>query len=141
MVEESVPLEDESEATNGSSGSDQSSVSSGRPHHHRHQYQRPLTPPHFQQRNQDPPSYSQRPNNRELPLPPPPPRRAPSPTSTASFLNACQSYYQIEAVGRLVALQFLVEHQLVYLPKLDQFFLGNRMYKIPTRSHGMNGIS
>ncbi|KAK3813439.1 MAG: hypothetical protein J3Q66DRAFT_47078 [Benniella sp.] len=141
MVKESVPLEDESEATNGSSGSDQSSVSSGRPHHHRHQHQRPLIPPHFQQRDQDPPSYGQSHNNRQLPLPPPPPRRAPSPTSTASFLNACQSYYQIEAVGRLVALQFLVEHQLVYLPKLDQFFLGNRMYKIPTRNHGMSGIS
>ncbi|KAI1317251.1 hypothetical protein EDD11_008737 [Mortierella claussenii] len=40
----------------------------------------------------------------------------------------------IDAVDRLVALQFLIEHQLIYLPKLDQFFLGNRMYKIPTRT-------
>ncbi|GJJ69190.1 hypothetical protein EMPS_01536 [Entomortierella parvispora] len=49
------------------------------------------------------------------------------------FAGANHGYSPIVSVGRLVALQFLVEHQLVYLPKLDRFFLGNRLYKIPTR--------
>jgi hypothetical protein len=39
----------------------------------------------------------------------------------------------IEGIERLVALQFLVEHQLVYLPKLDRFLVGNCVYTIPTR--------
>lgn len=136
-VKESVPLEDESEATNGTSGSDQGSLGSG---HHRHSHQRPLLPAHFQQRKQAPSNHpGQRRGYGRLLTPPPPPRKAPTPISTIDFLNACPSYYQIEAVGRLVALQFLIEHQLVYLPKLDQFFLGNRMYKIPTRTRGDNG--
>ncbi|KAG0365149.1 hypothetical protein BGX24_004254, partial [Mortierella sp. AD032] len=70
--------------------------------------------------------------NRTL-LPPPPPLAFTSSAATSSTMGSYPSGYQIEGIERLVALQFLVEHQLVYLPKLDRFLMGNRMYTIPTR--------
>lgn len=70
-------------------------------------------------------------------LPPPPPLAFTSPAAISSAMGGGASYAsgscQIEGIERLVALQFLVEHQLVYLPKLDRFLMGNRMYTIPTR--------
>ncbi|KAK3848316.1 MAG: hypothetical protein J3R72DRAFT_500089 [Linnemannia gamsii] len=66
-------------------------------------------------------------------LPPPPPLAFTSSAATSSTMGSYPSGYQIEGIERLVALQFLVEHQLVYLPKLDRFLMGNRMYTIPTR--------
>ncbi|KAF8939446.1 hypothetical protein BGZ58_009722 [Dissophora ornata] len=116
--EERASMEDAFEAVNDASSSDQSS--------HR------LRPPHFSHgynyHGHGGPRHS-------LPSPPPPPIVSPSQKTTSSlFLNAYPAYYQIEAVGRLVALQYLVEHQLVYLPKLDRLFLGNSIYKIPTRN-------
>lgn len=70
-------------------------------------------------------------------LPPPPPLTFTSPATISSTMGGGASYAsgscQIEGIERLVALQFLVEHQLVYLPKLDRFLMGNRMYTIPTR--------
>ncbi|KAG0352269.1 hypothetical protein BG005_008276 [Podila minutissima] len=41
------------------------------------------------------------------------------------------SSYQISSVGRLVGLQYLVEHQLTTLPRLEKFSLGNHEYRIP----------
>ncbi|KAF9276461.1 hypothetical protein BGZ88_001738 [Linnemannia elongata] len=70
-------------------------------------------------------------------LPPPPPLTFTSPAKTSSSMGGGASYAsgscQIEGIERLVALQFLVEHQLVYLPKLDRFLMGSRTYTIPTR--------
>ncbi|KAG0202773.1 hypothetical protein BGX33_009476 [Mortierella sp. NVP41] len=66
-------------------------------------------------------------------LPPPPPLAYASPAAISSTMESYPSGYQIEGIERLVALQFLVEHQLVYLPKLDRFLMGNHMYTIPTR--------
>ncbi|KAG9061163.1 hypothetical protein KI688_007501 [Linnemannia hyalina] len=70
-------------------------------------------------------------------LPPPPPLAFTSPAPVSSTMGGRASYApgfcQIEGIERLMALQFLVEHQLVYLPKLDRFLMGNRMYTIPTR--------
>ncbi|KAF9543813.1 hypothetical protein EC957_000427 [Mortierella hygrophila] len=70
-------------------------------------------------------------------LPPPPPLAFTSPATVWSTMGGGASYApgfcQIEGIERLMALQFLVEHQLVYLPKLNRFLMGNRMYTIPTR--------
>ncbi|KAF9145215.1 hypothetical protein BGX30_009961 [Mortierella sp. GBA39] len=70
-------------------------------------------------------------------LPPPPPLAFTSPATVSPTMGGGASYApgfcQIEGIERLMALQFLVEHQLVYLPKLDRFLMGNRMYTIPTR--------
>ncbi|KAG0277860.1 hypothetical protein BGZ95_005204 [Linnemannia exigua] len=66
-------------------------------------------------------------------LPPPPPLAFTSSAATSYTMGSYPTGYQIEGIERLVALQFLVEHQLVYLPKLDRFLMGNRMYAIPTR--------
>ncbi|KAG0323932.1 hypothetical protein BG000_002413, partial [Podila horticola] len=41
------------------------------------------------------------------------------------------SSYQISSVGRLVGLQYLVEHQLATMPRLGKFSLGNHEYRIP----------
>ncbi|KAI1314773.1 hypothetical protein EDD11_001701 [Mortierella claussenii] len=48
-----------------------------------------------------------------------------------SFLSTCSSLYQVESVGKLTALQFLVEHQLATMPCLDHFFLGSKMFRLP----------
>ncbi|KAF8947821.1 hypothetical protein BGZ47_007745 [Haplosporangium gracile] len=70
-------------------------------------------------------------------LPPPPPLAFTSPATISSTTGGGASYASgtchIEGIERLVALQFLVEHQLVYLPKLDRLLMGNRVYTIPTR--------
>ncbi|KAI7821870.1 hypothetical protein BC939DRAFT_454735 [Gamsiella multidivaricata] len=49
-----------------------------------------------------------------------------------SFLSSCGNH-QIQAVERLMALQFLVEHQLAAMPSLDHFFLGSKMFRLPPR--------
>ncbi|KAG0314064.1 hypothetical protein BGZ97_009669 [Linnemannia gamsii] len=72
--------------------------------------------------------------------PPPPPLAFTSPATISLTMGGGgggASYTSkpchIEGIERLVALQFLVEHQLVYLPKLDRFLVGNCVYTIPTR--------
>ncbi|KAF9083721.1 hypothetical protein BGX23_011180, partial [Mortierella sp. AD031] len=52
--------------------------------------------------------------------------------AVSAFLSTC-SDYQVYAVGRLMALQFLVEHQLATMPSLDCFFLGDKLFRIPRR--------
>ena len=57
------------------------------------------------------------------------------------------SSYQISSVGRLVGLQYLVEHQLTTLPRLEKFSLGNHEYRIsppsssPSSSHGVRSTN
>ncbi|KAF8980660.1 hypothetical protein BGZ46_003897 [Entomortierella lignicola] len=135
-------------AASWTSSSDQSSFESGkglrgsnRRHHHRHQNQHPYQH-HLHRRtihNQNC-TYNHASDlvqtRQPMPSPPPPPMPQDESLSMAAipspYSTRLPSYYQIGAVGRLVALQFLIEHQLVYLPKLDQLFLGNRMYTIPS---------
>lgn len=51
------------------------------------------------------------------------------------------SSYQISSVGRLVGLQYLVEHQLTTLPRLEKFSLGNHEYRIsPPSSSSSYGV-
>ncbi|KAF9313300.1 hypothetical protein BG003_005419 [Podila horticola] len=45
--------------------------------------------------------------------------------------ECCRAKYPVQAVGRLVALQYLVERQLTKLASLDQFSLGQTMYQMP----------
>ncbi|KAF9117950.1 hypothetical protein BGW39_001634, partial [Mortierella sp. 14UC] len=52
--------------------------------------------------------------------------------AVSAFLSSC-SNYQVDAVGRLMALQFLVEHQLAIMPRLECFYLGEKMFRIPSR--------
>ncbi|KAF9913709.1 hypothetical protein BX616_009710 [Lobosporangium transversale] len=51
-----------------------------------------------------------------------------------AFLSTCANYYQVETTGILMALQFLVEHQLSIMPSLDHFFLGSKMFRLPRRN-------
>ncbi|KAF9354739.1 hypothetical protein BGX26_007416 [Mortierella sp. AD094] len=59
--------------------------------------------------------------------------------SSDPFISAASPYlssrpgYQIGAVDRLMAFQFLVEHQLSTMPNLDHFFLGGKMFRLPRR--------
>ncbi|KAI8350842.1 hypothetical protein B0O80DRAFT_127841 [Mortierella sp. GBAus27b] len=53
-------------------------------------------------------------------------------SAVGSFLSSFDNC-QIQAAGRLMALQYLVEHQLTTMPNLDRFFLGSKMFKIPSR--------
>ncbi|KAI7828159.1 hypothetical protein BC939DRAFT_474887 [Gamsiella multidivaricata] len=119
-------------ANNTSSGSDQSSASSWYQRH----YLRSVPLPHSQGQTLGQ-GYEHRQGQggrHRLPLPPPPPPPPPPansamPMSASSSLaspGGCADYCQFKSVGRLIALQFLVEHHLIYLPKLDRFFLGNR---------------
>jgi hypothetical protein len=39
-------------------------------------------------------------------------------------------------VGKLMALQFFVEHQLATMPRLECFWLGEKMFRIPSRRQG-----
>ncbi|KAG0060080.1 hypothetical protein BGZ90_004174 [Linnemannia elongata] len=39
----------------------------------------------------------------------------------------------LDVVGKLMALQFLVEHQLATIPRLECFWLGGKMFRIPNR--------
>ncbi|KAF9112623.1 hypothetical protein BGX27_003081 [Mortierella sp. AM989] len=149
IVKEQPRVKDASDSitASGTSSSDQSSVASGHlrgPHqHHHHRHRRQHQHPYQQHQrgrsgqNQNHNSHNHCDTHRSLPSPPPPPLPQVESASMAGtqspYTNTCPSYYQIGAVGRLVALQFLVEHQLVYLPKLDQLYLGNRMYNIPTK--------
>ncbi|KAF9933016.1 hypothetical protein BGZ67_004501 [Mortierella alpina] len=80
-----------------------------------------------------PPGLSQ-----HLPVPFPSPPMVSSASSsayheTSSTLSSC-SNHQIGAVGRLMALQCLVQHQLATMPNLNHFFLSGKMFKIPRRT-------
>ncbi|OAQ25249.1 hypothetical protein K457DRAFT_141340 [Linnemannia elongata AG-77] len=52
--------------------------------------------------------------------------------AVSNFLSSC-SNYQVDVVGKLMALQFLVEHQLATIPRLECFWLGGKMFRIPNR--------
>ncbi|KAK3826396.1 MAG: hypothetical protein J3R72DRAFT_457947 [Linnemannia gamsii] len=56
--------------------------------------------------------------------------------AVSAFLSSC-SNYQVDAVGRLMALQFLVEHQLVRVPRLECFYLGEKVFRVPLREEGV----
>ncbi|KAF9436218.1 hypothetical protein BGZ76_004543 [Entomortierella beljakovae] len=141
-------LDDGYDAIIGScvSSGEHSSVGNGRRlrglhQHHQHRHQRNQHPyqshHHNHHRDNSENSYEHNHSRRLLPSPPTPPEFlndiAPKSGVGSSFANACPSYYQVGAVGRLVALQFLVEHQLIYLPKLDRLIIGDRLYKLPTK--------
>ncbi|KAF9112468.1 hypothetical protein BGX27_003355 [Mortierella sp. AM989] len=84
-------------------------------------------------------------NSAKIPSPPATPQSRPScnipagqhDTSTRPSSAATSTYfssyprYQIRAVDRLMALQFLVEHQLSTMPSLDHFFIGSKMFRLP----------
>ncbi|KAF9147815.1 hypothetical protein BG015_010495 [Linnemannia schmuckeri] len=60
--------------------------------------------------------------------------------AVSAFLSSC-SNYQVDAVGRLMALQFLVEYQLASLPRLECFWLGSKMFRIPRRRSSSSSSS
>ncbi|KAK3819995.1 MAG: hypothetical protein J3Q66DRAFT_399427 [Benniella sp.] len=52
--------------------------------------------------------------------------------AVGSFLSSFANC-QVQAAGRLMALQFLVEYYLVAMPNLDRFILGSKTYGLPPR--------
>ncbi|KAK3827095.1 MAG: hypothetical protein JOS17DRAFT_748895 [Linnemannia elongata] len=60
--------------------------------------------------------------------------------AVSTFLSSC-SNYQVDAVGKLMALQFLVEHQLATMPRLECFWLGSKMFRIPSRRSASSSSS
>ncbi|KAG9060928.1 hypothetical protein KI688_007885 [Linnemannia hyalina] len=58
----------------------------------------------------------------------------------ASFLLS-YSNYQVDVVGKLTALQFLVEHQLATMPRLECFWLGGKMFQVPKRRSASSPLS
>ncbi|KAF9378668.1 hypothetical protein CPB97_009422 [Podila verticillata] len=55
-----------------------------------------------------------------------------SPSTSYPILpERCRAKYPVHAVGRLVALQYLVEQQLVKMSSLDRFCLGSTVYPMP----------